>query len=390
MSSIKKGFFYLITFFFVLLLLEVCAYTVTIFLQEKGIFYDPPKIQPDEYREYLNKRDEVVGWPAPSQFKTDYKSPYDKSGSRFIPAFPDVDKYPSCVSIYGESFTYGGEVEHEDAWSNILSKLLNCRVSNYGVGGYGTDQAFLRFHKNINDKSQIVILGYVSENILRNVNQYRPLLYYQGENEGRFGLKPRFIIDNDGQLKLIPLPKLSYEEFLQMVNFPEKYLRYEYFIPGGESGILKRNFPYTLNVLVAMLKNFHIKAKIKDVPWYGSFYEIGHPSNALLITFSIINEFCLEVQRLHKKAFVLIIPTGLDLVYYNKNKKWPYENLIKMLEKNKIEFIDAGPEIIKYLKNRNPCELFYNCSAHFNVEGEEVSAEIVYAYLKEKRIFVQK
>lgn len=382
MPLIKKWVFYFISFSIFLLLLELCSYTASVFLLKRGIFYTPLKISPDEYSKYLDKRDELLGWPSPGDFKTSYEYPYDKSGSRFTPAYPDPDKYPSCLSLYGDSFTYGGGRRHEEVWGNFLSQLLKCRVANYGVGGYGTDQAYLRFRKNIDDKSQIVILGISPENILRNVNQYRMLLYRHELQ--KFALKPRFIINSDGELELIPLPKIGYEEFLQTVNFPESNLKYEYFLPGGKSGILKLKFPCTLSLVKALLRNFHIKAEIRGIPWYKEFYEMGHPSNGLMVTFSIINEFYIDAKRLHKRPVILIIPTGLDLVYYNKSKKWTYENLVSLLKKNKIEFIDAGPKIIEYLKNRNPCELFYICKAHYNPEGERLLAEIVFAYLKEK------
>jgi len=378
MSVRKKRFFYLITIFFTLLFIEFCSFVATFYFWERGVLYHPLYVEPAEYEEYLNTRDEVLGWPSPSLFCASSNCWFDTSGSRHIPAFPDPAKYPSCVSLYGDSFTYGMPATNEDAWGNILSQSLNCRVSNYGVGGYGTDQAYLRFRKNRNDNSKVVILGYASENILRNVNQYRQLLYHGGY-KGEFALKPRFIINNKGKLELIPLPKLNYEEFLKMVNSPEKYFKYEYFLPDGDSGILKVKFPCTLTLVRAAIKNFHIRAKIKGIPWYKDFYEIGHPSNALLVTYNIIHEFYLEAQRLHKRPLVLIIPTGLDFAYYNKNKKWPYENLLELLEKNKIEFLDAGPKIIEHIKNIG--ELFCARNAHFNAEEQKVLAEIVYEHL---------
>jgi hypothetical protein len=94
----------------------------------------------------------------------------DKIGSRYVPEFPDPDKYQACVSLYGDSFTWGDEVDDVHAWGNVLSKLLHCRVSNFGVGGYGTDQAYMRFHYNKNDKPKLVILGFYTENIQRNVS----------------------------------------------------------------------------------------------------------------------------------------------------------------------------------------------------------------------------
>ncbi len=78
--------------------------------------------------------------------------------------------------------------------------MLGCRVSNFGVEGYGTDHSYLRFKYNDRDRAKIVILGHLSENIIRNVNQLKGLLYHSRGVD----LHPRFIIGQDGSLEFIP------------------------------------------------------------------------------------------------------------------------------------------------------------------------------------------
>jgi len=65
--------------------------------------------------------------------------------------------------LYGDSFTEGSGVDPEHAWSNVLSQLLHCRVANFGVSGYGTDQAYMRFLNNQRDPARVVVLGFLSE-----------------------------------------------------------------------------------------------------------------------------------------------------------------------------------------------------------------------------------
>ncbi len=359
------------------------------YLQRKGVIYYPCRnLREIEYNEYLNERDQLLGWSSSGNRNILYSGNYDKSNSRVIPAFPDPDKASSCVSLYGDSYTYGAMVNDNDAWGNVLSTLLGCRVANYGVIAYGTDQSYLFFRKNKNDLSRVVILGYLSENILRNVNQYRPLLYCNAAKE-KFALKPRFIINNSGKLELVPLLKINYRDFLQLLESPGKYLKYEYFMPGGNAGIYKKSFPYAFSLSKVLSGNFHIKAKLQGVPWYAEFYDIKHPSNALAVTFNIMRQFYIDADNLQRKPVILIIPTVLDLEYYQKNKKWPYESLKYMLSNGKIEFIDAGPGFMEYLGGRNPNVLFV-ARHHFNSDGERVLAGIVYAYFKNSGIILQK
>ena len=50
------------------------------------------------------------------------------------------------IDFYGDSFTYGAEIDNdEDIWTNLISKKLNLIINNRGVGGYGSDQSFLKF-----------------------------------------------------------------------------------------------------------------------------------------------------------------------------------------------------------------------------------------------------
>jgi hypothetical protein len=374
----KKFYYYSIPIIILAILLEAGSYLAIWMMHKKGVFYYQSNVTLKEYEDYLNKRDNVIGWPSPwaAGSRLSGGEYLDKTGSRLIPALPDPDKFPACVSLYGDSFTWGAEVDDAQAWSNVLSKLLNCRVANFGFGGYGTDQAYLRFHNNLQDGAKIVILGYLTENIIRNIGQYRGLA--SGE---RFALKPRFILDHDRQLKLIPLPQLSYEQFADLLLYPEKYLKYEYFLPGGDAGIYKIKFPYTITLCKGLINNHHVWAKIKGEPVYADFYRLDHPSQALSLTNAIIKKFYYEAIARQKKPIILLIPMGLDLVYYKKHHKWIYDNIKVLLKQSNIEFIDAGPEIMEYLQDRNPCELFYKCNEHFNVEGYKVLAEIVYNHI---------
>ena len=52
---------------------------------------------------------------------------------------------PSCGSAFGDSMTHGDEVTDDEAWLHRLSERLGCNVQNFGVGGYGLDQAALRY-----------------------------------------------------------------------------------------------------------------------------------------------------------------------------------------------------------------------------------------------------
>ena len=127
------------------------------------------------------------------------------------------------VHIFGDSFMNFEpykKLEYKDKLitpENIISIKTGCEIFNYSVGGYGSDQAYLKF-KDQNSKSNLlpgdyVILSHLTENILRNSTRNFRLLYPKPESNSTL-LKPKFKLNKNGELSLISVPKeLSELEF---------------------------------------------------------------------------------------------------------------------------------------------------------------------------------
>lgn len=350
---------------------EIMSFVAGKILADKSLLYNPP--QDENYASYLKNRDPVLGWPNRAGFG---QGEYDCSGSRLVPKFPDP-AHPSCVALFGDSFTWGDEVTPEHAYGNVLSGLMGCRVANYGVGGYGTDQAYLRYERVINDKAPIVILGHYSDNIIRNINQERGFLTNQA-----IGLKPRFILEAN-ELKLVPLPTLTEVEHISLRSNAQELLPFDYFAPDGPSGIRTLKFPFTLSVL-GTIQHYRLMARLKGHPSYAQFYDPAHPSHALQVTEAIIKSFVSEAQRRNQKPMVLLIPDEKDLRWLRDHGTLPYAELVNRLRNAGIIVPDIAGELGKYLGSRDPCELYTRCGGgHFSQEGYKRLAEIVFDKLRE-------
>ncbi|PON10878.1 hypothetical protein C2W62_47755 [Candidatus Entotheonella serta] len=112
----------------------------------------------------------------------------------------NYEKVPSPhrirISTFGDSFTHGDGVYNHETWQEKLNSLHHkLEVLNFGVPGFGLDQAFLRFqHDGIEFTSNIVFIGFMSADIRRGVNTYRPFAL---AHTGLPLSKPRFIIEDD-------------------------------------------------------------------------------------------------------------------------------------------------------------------------------------------------
>lgn len=371
----RKVLFFSIMFLFTFVLVEGFSFFACKFLQRKGVIYRPHLNK--EYLNYLTIRDNALGWPNPDRFGHD--SLFDISGSRISPSFSDPAQHKALISLYGDSFTFGDQVDNEHAWGNVLSGMLQFRVANYGVSGYGSDQAFLRFLKNTTDEARIVFLNHLSENIIRNVNQYRQLLY---AGDG-LGFKPRFIIKQNGSLELIPIPVFSETEYSEVVSDPESHLPYEYFVPNGPTGIQKLSFPYTITLLKCF-GNFHFRAKLRHVPWYAEFYDPDHPSHALNLTFGILMKFHEEAMARGKTPIITVIPDEPDLLFFRNNGSWPYQSLIDALRSRNIDVLNFGEGIMQNLGSDNVVALFK--SGHYNERGNQIMAGIALEYMQKREL----
>jgi hypothetical protein len=111
------------------------------------------------------------------------------------------------IAAFGDSFTYCHEVNFQYCWTEQVGEAWPVtEVLNFGVPGYGPDQAWLRYQREGQTYAPCAVtIGYMVENINRVVNRYRPSLVPITD---LLATKPRFILDGDA-LALLPNPASS-------------------------------------------------------------------------------------------------------------------------------------------------------------------------------------
>ena len=155
----------------------------------------------------IGRFDGELGWSwRPSSISLDGKFEIDARGARGPREY--ADSPPPGVRrlvTFGDSFTFGDEIPGTGTFQSILeARHPDWEVINFGVSGYGTDQALLRYRRLGRDLgAEVVCIGILLENIGRNVNRYRPLWT---PSTGFCATKPRFVLDDHGELRLIPQP----------------------------------------------------------------------------------------------------------------------------------------------------------------------------------------
>tara|TARA_B100000242_G_scaffold286316_1_gene251739 strand:- start:33 stop:1154 length:1122 start_codon:yes stop_codon:yes gene_type:complete len=349
------GYLFIIAIFF--FMLEILSFASLYYLQDRlhTIIFDPNKITKFNTKK-LNNYSEPLGWITAKEER-------DNIGARVSPNIYNS----TCIEMFGDSFTFSADVSSEFAWPAQLSKLLNCKVNNFGVEGYGSDQATM-LHELTKKTAKISVLNHLSENIIRNVNQFRTLIYPTNS----IVLKPRYIISDQNTLDLIPKPDLNKFDLVNSKNLKHK-LQNEYFIPGGLSGIKEKLlFPYTLSFLDTIFNHYHLNSKLRSFPKHKKFYDKNHDSNALNVTYKIMEKFVYNSKSKGQLPIITIIPTCRDLEYFQKFGEKPYQPLLTELIDNDIlhyDFMD------KFSKQENFYNYFGTCSSHPNKDGYLFMAE---------------
>jgi len=163
------------------------------------------------YRQVIDRRggdlsflmyDDVMGWTlGPNRRSANGLYHSNSEGIRAPEegfSFPLTTK-KARIALVGDSHTFGEDVRYEETWGYFLEKELGSKfqVLNFGVSGYGVDQMFLRYEKDIPRwKPQVVIFGFNSHDTERSMLVY-PFLAFPEWNMPF--AKSRFIL-RDGEL----------------------------------------------------------------------------------------------------------------------------------------------------------------------------------------------
>lgn len=156
--------------------------------------------------------DRELGWTIGHSRKSEdglYKSSAEGLRSDTVGRRYSDESAAVHVALLGDSFAFSEEVGFEDSLGARLERqLAGIQVLNYGVPGYGVDQAVLRFRKDAVPRSpEAAILTFIADDLFRTANMYVFL-------KSSWGIplsKPRFSLDSGG-LNLLNSPTLSPEK----------------------------------------------------------------------------------------------------------------------------------------------------------------------------------
>lgn len=287
------------------------------------------------------------------------------------------------IATFGDSFVHGDEVEFEVTWQEQMKQRNpKLEVLNFGVPGYGTDQAHLDYKINgMQWNPDIVILGFMSDNLKRNVNTFRP--FYAPRTQFPMS-KPRFEILAD-QLKLIPnpLPKpQSYQKLLdQQQDTLLQLSRNDYFY-----GFEYNSHPLDPSRTFRLLRILTLFYSNPRPPILVN-HQINPSSEAWRVTAKILESFQQTARKNAAKPVFIIFPTYDELVRYHQKPEGPrgHQILLDLCERQQWHCLDMTDGLLNAIPNSH-IESLFAPGRHYSAKGHAVVAETLLEFLQKKQL----
>lgn len=294
--------------------------------------------------EALLQLDDELGWLYAPNYRGDLYSSNSEGlrGQREYPSAPSEGTLR--IAAFGDSFIHANEVADEDGWSARL-EALDPRVEalNYGVGGYGTDQALLYYQRRgLELDPDVVVLGFVEVDYARNVNRFRRFL---SVHELPL-FKPRFLIAHgdtrETALELVPnaFPGAeSMRVLLEDADAVRQSAEHDWFY----EDLVWSNPLYDHVGLVRLLSTLVSEAWRARLRPDGLYRDgqLNTDSEAFAVLVSVIERFA-EIAEERGQQFVLVIFPARDADIWSDSPP-AYQPLLDALDDRHIVLDLAGP-----------------------------------------------
>jgi hypothetical protein len=283
------------------------------------------------------------------------------------------------ISSFGDSFTHGDDVTNNETWQSIMERIdADVEVINYGICGFGLDQAYLRY---LGDGRQynahIVLIGFMSENIHRNVNVFRP--FYSSDTALPLA-KPRFRIQ-DEKLSLLSNPMQHLENYKILLSHPRKTLLmmgihdYYYHIR-YESGW----YDWSPTIRLIKILRYLVKKNISfNSIIINDYY--NDKSEAFRVTIKIFDEYYHEVIKNNSIPIILVFPDRNDISRYQKQKRTKYSPLLSYFDSQGYRYIDLAGTF-----EHAEMESLFTNSQHYSPFANTLVAKYIFNYINQNKL----
>lgn len=316
--------------------------------------------------------DPVLGW----RYRAGYRSARETinaqglRASRTYPARPGSDVLR--VGAFGDSFVYCSEVTNEESWPVVMERLFpRFEVLNYGVGGYGIDQAYLRYRAEGGDLApHVVLMGFVADDLGRVVNVYRRFI---STTESPL-FKPRFVLSPSGDLQLVAtrVPNLAaYTRYLEQPHAIREIGGLDHWY----EPLIYENALYDWSALVRLASTAWIRVRRRylDEDRLVRNGQFNEASTAFAIQLKLFQQFASDVRQSGATPAIVFFPDRSSLRQSLAGWAPVYRPLAIATSRSGIPTVDLADAFVRAAE-RHGIETVFTLGGHYSPAGNELVA----------------
>lgn len=284
------------------------------------------------------------------------------------------------IAAFGDSFTYGSDVSLGDNWAKQISTLEpRIEVLNFGVPAYGLDQAYLRYVAFGDEyHPDVVLIGYMSENLARHVNVYRG--FYSRSYRDAIFTKPRFRLDGDA-LVLLPNPLATIDAYRALrANEASVLARigqndYHFYALYGDGAL-----DFLPSVRLLKLAGAELRKRLQT-PIYTPDGRYDERSEAYHVTLRLLDRFHADVLARHALPIIVVFPDLNDQKRSRAGKPRRYASMLAYLASRGYRVIDLM-DALEPEQGRYSVDDLSVQWGHYSKLGNEIVAGFILERLK--------
>lgn len=306
--------------------------------------------RPEEFRAE-SSFDGELGWCSkPSRVRD--RVTFDEFGSR-VSFEPLREASGRRIALVGCSFTLGSEVGDRDTWVYKLDEhLTDAHFANFGVGGYGLDQALVRYRRDVAPLNpDEVWLGIFPGAILR-ISSHFPPLYHRWRARTLF-FKPRFELTEAGQLELRPSPATTPEAVRSLLEDPAKFLD----AMRGDPWLARR--PAAFRPLGSHWTHHSAATRVgltlAEDGGRDATAILRDPTDPLFrLGVAIVLELAHELEERGVRFRCLVFPSQVELRAFGRSGEAFWHPFTRALEERGVEVLDLTPALFEAEVTEDP------------------------------------
>lgn len=322
--------------------------------------------------------DFTLGW----RYRAGYSGRDDLLSSQGLRGAREYEPTPRPgtlrVAAFGDSFVYGNEVGPDESWPAQIERMYPAiQVLNLGVGGYGVDQALLRYRlQGARFRPDVVIMGFAPDDLRRVVNVYRRFV---STHEWPLA-KPRFRLAPGGSLELVPTPIRSVSEYQKLLEDP-KAVRSLGANDQWYEPLIYENALYDWSAAVRLGVHVWIRLRNRYLAperlYRGRM--VNTNSSAFRIQVRLFEVLASEAVAQGAVPLIVFLPDRGALHQLNGGQPVPYAPLVQAVAEKGIPYMDLSTAFAS--ANGAPHDGWFRPGGHYSVEGNAIVAAALARHL---------